>query len=55
MERRGIGVIRAGPRLAPPDDSSHAFSDRTAVPEDARTCCSRRLPYALRRQIAQTS
>ncbi|MEL6566028.1 MAG: hypothetical protein AAFQ59_16425 [Pseudomonadota bacterium] len=54
MERRGIGVIRAGPRLAPPDDSSHAFSDRTAVPGDARTCCSRQLPYALRRQIAQT-
>lgn len=52
MERRGIGVVRAGPRLAPPDETSHAFSNRTAVPGEEH-CCARHLPYALRREIAQ--
>lgn len=54
MERRGIGVISAGPRLSPPDEKSHAFSDRTAVPEDGPHRCARHLPYAIRREIAQT-
>jgi len=53
MRRRGIGVIKAGPRLAPPDETSHAFSDRTAVPEDAARRCSCHLPYAVRREIAK--
>jgi hypothetical protein len=30
---RGIGAVAAGPRLRPPDESSHAFSSRTIVPE----------------------
>ncbi len=54
MERRGIGVISAGPRLSPPDEKSHAFSDRTAVPEDGQHRCARHLPYSIRREIAQT-
>ena len=53
MRRRGIGVIKAGPRLAPPDKTSHAFSDRTAVPEDAERRCSCHLPYSIRREIAK--
>ncbi len=32
---RGIGRIRTGPRLAPPDESSHAYSTRTLEPETA--------------------
>ncbi|MEL6450002.1 MAG: hypothetical protein AAFQ19_01995 [Pseudomonadota bacterium] len=54
MERRGIGVIAAGPRLAPPDETSHAFSARTAVPDDqGHRCGGRHLPYAVRRRMAQ--
>lgn len=49
MRNRGIGVISAGPRLAPPDEKSHAFSDRTAVPEDVESCGCRRIPYSIRR------
>ena len=50
MKRRGIGVISAGPRLAPPDENSHAFSARTLVPEDIATPCRcRHLPYSIRR------
>jgi hypothetical protein len=30
---RGIGRVKVGPRLSPPDESSHAFSARTLVPE----------------------
>jgi hypothetical protein len=30
---RGIGAVRAGPRLTPPDESSHAFSSRIVMPE----------------------
>ena len=33
---REIGRVKVGPRLAPPDRSSHAFSARTLVPESAR-------------------
>lgn len=29
---RGIGAVEAGPRLRPPDETSHAFSSRTIVP-----------------------
>ena len=29
---RAIGLVGAGPRLAPPDEDSHAFSARTIVP-----------------------
>lgn len=32
--RRGIGLVRVGPRISPPDATSHAFSDRTVVPGD---------------------
>lgn len=46
MARRGIGVVRAGPRLQPPDEDSHAFSPRTFVPEEHRNC--RHLPYRIR-------
>ena len=53
MERRGIGVISAGPRLAPPDETSHAFSSRTAVPGEGTHCCARHLPYAIRREMAK--
>ena len=31
---REIGLVRVGPRLAPPDEHSHAFSARTATPAD---------------------
>lgn len=34
MSSRGIGQVRAGPRLEPPDAKSHAFSARTATPDD---------------------
>ncbi|WP_299958663.1 hypothetical protein [uncultured Roseobacter sp.] len=53
MERRGIGVISAGPRLAPPDESSHAFSSRTDVPDDIPHRCGGRLPFRMLREIAQ--
>ena len=33
---REIGAVRVGPRLSPPDKSSHAFSARTLVPEMTR-------------------
>ncbi len=52
MRRRGIGVIKAGPRMAPPDETSHAFSDRTAVPNEAEHRCSSHLPYLVRREMA---
>lgn len=31
---REIGLVRVGPRLAPPDAKSHLFSPRTFVPDD---------------------
>ncbi|MEM7069057.1 MAG: hypothetical protein AAF478_09250 [Pseudomonadota bacterium] len=49
MLHRGIGVISAGPRLSPPDEKSHAFSARTAVPNDPNHSRCRHLPYSLRR------
>jgi hypothetical protein len=33
---REIGRVKVGPRLSPPDESSHAFSARTLVPEMRR-------------------
>ena len=33
FEWRGIGRIKVGPRLSPPDEKSHAHSDRTLLPE----------------------
>ncbi|MEP2641555.1 hypothetical protein [Roseobacter sp.] len=52
MERRGIGRITAGPRLAPPDEKSHAFSSRIAVPDEGHHCCGGGVPYAVRRALA---
>ena len=49
MLRRGIGIISAGPRLAPPDEKSHAFSARTATPLQTGHSRCRRLPYNLRK------
>ena len=34
LQWREIGLVRVGPRLAPPDEYSHAFSARTATPAD---------------------
>lgn len=51
MERRGIGLVRAGPRLRPPAEDSHAFSQRTLVPELHRNC--RHLPYRKRMAFRQ--
>jgi hypothetical protein len=31
--RRGIGLVRPGPRLRPPGADSHLHSERTSVPE----------------------
>ncbi|HUF55361.1 MAG TPA: hypothetical protein VMM55_02250 [Thermohalobaculum sp.] len=39
---RGIGLVRAGPRLAPPDESSHAFSSRTVTPDTVAPAPDRR-------------
>ena len=55
MRRRGIGIIKAGPRLTPPDEKSHAFSDRTATPMGACDCCRPGLPYSIRRELARNS
>lgn len=49
MLRRGIGVIKAGPRLSPPDEKSHAFSGRTSMPDEANSHRCRHLPYSIRR------
>ena len=54
MHNRGIGKISAGPRLSPPDEKSHAFSDRTAVPTDANTCSCKRLPYSIRKSQVES-
>ncbi len=40
LMRRGIGQVKVGPRLKPPDEDSHAFSERTEVP--ARSCRARK-------------
>lgn len=44
---RGIGLVRVGPRLASPDEHSHAFSSRTVAPQVAPRP-DRGLPYRLR-------
>jgi hypothetical protein len=49
---RGIGLIRVGPRLTPPDESSHAFSSRTAMPAEMEPPV-RRLPYRVRWAMAK--
>ncbi len=36
FELRGIGSVKVGPRLAPPDETSHAFSARALVPMPER-------------------
>ena len=55
MQRRGIGIVKAGPRLKPPDEESHAFSGRTATPEGACGCSKHRIPYSLRRKMARNA
>jgi hypothetical protein len=35
LERRGIGVVPLGPRLAPPGADSHLHSERTSAPRSA--------------------
>ncbi|MEO0773802.1 MAG: hypothetical protein AAFZ04_11535 [Pseudomonadota bacterium] len=55
MRRRGIGIVKAGPRLTPPDEKSHAFSDRTATPEGTCDCCDPSLPYSIRRELARSN
>jgi hypothetical protein len=47
---RGIGIIRVGPRLAPPDRESHVLSARTLSPEVAAG--PPRMSYRERRQRA---
>jgi hypothetical protein len=47
---RDIGLVAVGPRLSPPNDTSHAFSTRTAVP--ARQEPLARLSYYQRRALA---
>jgi hypothetical protein len=37
FELRDIGLVTVGPRLVPPDASSHAFSSRTLPPEAGRS------------------
>lgn len=46
---RDIGLVRAGPRLSPPDEESHFFSTRTAHPLDEID--SPRLSYCQRRRM----
>ena len=48
---REIGLVRVGPRLAAPDQSSHAFSERTLVPSRPRP--SRRTSYRERWHMAR--
>ena len=40
LMRRGIGQVKVGPRLTPPDEDSHAHSVRTEVP--AHRCRARK-------------
>lgn len=51
---RGIGKVRAGPRLEEPDATSHAFSARTATPDDevpSHRCGH--MPYSKRMAMAR--
>lgn len=51
MERRGIGLVRAGPRLGAAAEDSHTFSRRPLVPELHQNC--RHLPYRTRMGLRQ--
>lgn len=51
FEWRGIGRVRVGPRLAPPGETSHAFSARTLVPADRERLP--RMPYRERYLLAR--
>lgn len=54
MARRGIGLVEAGPRLAPPASDSHAFSPRTEVPRRIGPAAGRRcMPYRVRMALAR--
>lgn len=48
MLRRGIGLVRVGPRLQFPSEDSHAFSPRTEMPSQRQHLCTRNMPYRLR-------
>jgi len=50
MEWRGIGKVKAGPRIKPPAADSHAFSPRTQTPpsQPQPHICSHGMPYRLR-------
>ncbi|MBN9671260.1 hypothetical protein [Roseibium aggregatum] len=57
MRNRGIGEVSAGPRLTPPDETSHAFSARTLVADGqdhgaAGHGCSH-LPFSTRMALAR--
>ena len=51
FEWRGIGRVTVGPRLAPPGETSHAFSARTLVPADRERLP--RMPYRERYLLAR--
>lgn len=46
MERRGIGLVRAGPKLLSTGEDSHTYSRRTPEPEMQQNC--RHFPYRTR-------
>jgi hypothetical protein len=48
---RDIGFVAVGPRLAPPDENSHAFSSRTLTPQAPRR--QPFAPYRTRWQLAR--
>lgn len=51
FELRDIGSVDVGPRLVPPDESSHAFSSRTLAPQTSRQ--QPLAPYRTRWQLAR--
>jgi hypothetical protein len=53
MARRGIGLVRAGPRRQPPAADSHAFSSRTSVPSPSKHLSHRCLAYSKRFELAR--
>ncbi len=53
MGLRDIGLVRVGPRLAPPAPGSHMFSARTLAPHPATA--RPKLPYRARMAIARRS
>ena len=52
LDWREIGSVGVGPRLAPPDERSHAFSVRTVMPQRPRH--GRKLSFRERWEIAHT-